>query len=414
MPRDVTRKNISTEGIGDKEMGRGQTNGDHARRPTAVENLLLGCGIEEVPRLVPGIVLAAALVVFAIWSTDRLNAALGYRGLISYILVAIAIGIAVRNLVGVPDVFIPGVRFCLRKLLRLGIILMGIRLCIFDALRIGAWGIPIVASCVLAGLAVTSYFARLLKLPKRLGTLIAVGTSICGASAIVATASGIEAKDEEVTYAVANITIFGLVAMVLYPYLAHLLFGGDAILAGLFTGTSIHETAQVAGAGLIYDQTFVTECNLTAGDVAMVTKLVRNALMALVIPAMALLHARGEGEPQQRPGRSTVNPLRLFPLFVLGFLAMALIRSIGDANLRGGGLAIGLWSEGQWQYITGLIRRWSGYILATAMGGVGLGTSLRAMKGLGLRPFYVGLLAAALVGVVSVVMVMVLGPAVDL
>lgn len=379
------------------------------RKPTLIENLLLGGTIQEVPKLIPGVLLATALVALFVWLTELLNTALGFKGLVSYILMVIVAGILIRNIFNVPALFAPGINFCLRKLLRLGIILMGIRLSIFAVLTIGAWGLPIVVVCVLAGLVVTSYFGRLLKLPDRLATLIAVGTGICGASAIVATAPGINARDEEVTYAVANITVFGIVALIAYPFLSHWIFSGDTTMAGLFIGTSIHETAQVAASGLIYDQTFGTTSNPTTADVAMVTKLVRNALMAIVIPAMTFVYVRRVGEVQDPSERGYKKALKLFPLFILGFLFMAVLRSIGDAGIQGGGLAMGLWGEEQWAGITKGIKQWSGYILATAMAGVGLGTSFKSMKGLGIKPFYVGLFAATMVGVTAIVMVFLLG-----
>jgi uncharacterized integral membrane protein (TIGR00698 family) len=379
------------------------------RRPSTIENLLLGCTVQEVPGLIPGLLLAVALVALFVWLTDLINSALGFKGLISYILMVIVAGILVRNIFRVPAFFNPGINFCLRKLLRLGIILMGIRLSIFAVLEIGAWGIPIVVVCVLAGLVVTSYFGRLLKLPDRLATLIAVGTGICGASAIVATAPGINARDEEVTYAVANITVFGIIALIAYPFLAHWMFSGDATMAGLFTGTSIHETAQVAASGLIYDQTFGTTSNPTAADVAMVTKLVRNAFMVIVIPAMTFIYARRAGIAQDSSERGYKKALKLFPLFILGFLIMAVIRSIGDAGIQGSGLAMGLWDKNLWAGITKGVQEWSGYILATAMAGVGLGTSFKSMKGLGIKPFYVGLFAATMVGIFAIAMVFLLG-----
>lgn len=390
-------------------MGVSAKTNSQARKPSVLENLLFGCRVQETPKLIPGILLAVVLVVLAIWLTDRLNSVFGFSGLISYILTAIVIGIIIRNTVTIPAVFSPGISFCLKKLLRLGIMLMGIRLSFFAVLKIGAWGIPIVVACVVAGLLITGYFSRRLKLSERLGTLIAVGTSICGASAIVATAPGINAKDEEVSYAVANITLFGILAMIVYPFLAHWLFHNDPIMIGLFTGTSIHETAQVAAAGLIHDQTFGATSNITAADVSMVTKLVRNVSIALVIPIMTFVYARrtiGTQHTSEPWYRSTI---RLFPLFILGFLFMAILRSIGDANVQSGSLAIGLWSKTQWAGLTKMINDWSVYALATAMAGVGLGTSFKSMKGLGIKPFYVGLVAATMVGLVSLIMVLLLG-----
>lgn len=353
--------------------------------------------------------MSAALVALFVWLTDLINTALGFKGLVSYIMMVILAGILIRNIFGVPTSFIPGINFCLKKLLRLGIILMGIRLSIFAVLEIGAVGIPIVVVAVLTGLVVTSYFGRLLRLPDRLVTLIAVGTGICGASAIVATAPGISAKDEEVTYAVANITVFGIIALMAYPFLSNWIFSGSTTMAGLFIGTSIHETAQVAASGLIYDQTFGTTSNPTTADVAIITKLVRNALMAIVIPAMTFIYARRMGTIQDPSERGYRKVIRLFPLFILGFLFMAILRSIGDAGIQGNGLAMGLWGEEEWVGITKGIKQWSGYILAAAMAGVGLGTSFKSMRRIGFKPFYVGLFSATMVGVTAFIMVFLLG-----
>jgi uncharacterized integral membrane protein (TIGR00698 family) len=379
------------------------------RAPTAIESLILDCTIQKAPKLLPGVLLAVALVAICVWLTNLLNAVLGFNGLISYILVVILAGLIVRNIFTVPSLFNPGISFCLKKLLRLGIILMGIRLSILAVFQIGVWGVPIVAVVVLSGLLITTYFTRLLQLPERLGTLIAVGTSICGVTAIVAAAPGINAKDEEVSYAVANITLFGVLALITYPFLAHFIFNHDATLVGLFEGTAIHETAQVAAAGLIHDQTFGASLPPTAADVAIVTKLVRNVLMAIVIPVMTFIYTSRTGEMKNVSTPWYSRFVKLFPLFILGFLFMAGIRSIGDAGIQGGGIAMGLWNEDQWMGITKGIKEWSGYILATAMGGVGLGTSLRRMRGLGIRPFYIGLFAAILVGVVAAIMVFLLG-----
>ncbi|MFH1651486.1 MAG: putative sulfate exporter family transporter [Chloroflexota bacterium] len=382
------------------------------RKPNVLERLFLDGTVGESPGLVPGVLFAVLLVVAVIWLTDAVNAALGFSGLISPILVVILVGILIRNLLTIPAVCGPGISFCLKKLLRLGIILMGIRLSIFDVLRIGGWGIPIVVVCVLGGLLISTCFGRLLKVSGRLSTLIAVGTGICGASAIVATAPGIEARDEEVTYAVANITVFGILALIAYPFIAQVLFHGDITLIGLFTGTSIHETAQVAASGLIYDQTFGVTASPTAADIAVVTKLVRNTLMALVIPAMTFVYARRRGlTGSEETGYRKV--LKLFPVFILGFILLAVVRSLGDAGLQETGRAFWLWSADGWRGVTGTFKDWSGYVLATAMAGVGLGTSFRSMKGLGIRPFIVGLGAAVTVGLVAIVMVLLLGPLVN-
>ena len=127
------------------------------RQPTLAENLLLGCLVEDTPKLIPGVFLTMGLVVTAIIFADWANEALAPKGIISYILIAIIFGMLVRNTLGLATPFLPGIRFSLQKSLRLGIILMGIRLSLTDLVVIGGWGIPIVIGCILTGLLATTY-----------------------------------------------------------------------------------------------------------------------------------------------------------------------------------------------------------------------------------------------------------------
>ena len=381
--------------------------------PSLVARLLFGRRLADTPALIPGILLAALVVAAAVMLAEFASRALGQKGLLSPIMMAIVIGFALGNSIRIPERFAPGIAFCVSKMLRLGIILMGIRLSVLDAARIGLWGVPIVLVCLTAGLVLTTYFARLLRLPDRLGTLMAVGTSICGVTAIVATAPVIEAEEREVAYAVANITVFGLTAMMIYPYLANLLFHGNPVMAGLFLGTAIHDTSQVTGAALIYDQTFGVVAKPTVADVAIVTKLVRNVFIAAVIPLMAFLYARRLAATSGSPyGRLDFRSY--FPVFIAGFILMATARSLGDAGLQAGGPAFGLWSPAEWSKGIARIADLGSYALAAAMAGVGLGTQIRKLKGLGLRPFLVGFFAALVVSLTSAVAVTLLGSHVSL
>ena len=218
-----------------------------------------------------------------------------------------------------------------------------------------------------------------------LSLLIAVGTSICGATAIVALAPAINAKKEEISYAIANITIFGLIAMFLYPLLAFTVFDDNSLAVGLFLGTSIHETAQVAGSGMIYAEQYE---NPTVLDIATVIKLVRNTMMVILIPLLAY-KAKKESRMQNK-----INIGTIFPYFIIGFLAFGFIRSIGD----------------QFEYLIGS-EFWNSFIynikssaeilLVTAMSGVGYNTNLDKFKNLGLKPFYLGFMASISVGIVS-------------
>ena len=232
---------------------------------------------------IPGIALAAAIGAVATVAAKSIGVdLLGYaRSPISAIPLAVLLGLVLRDTVGIPEVCEPGLKLCVRRVLRIGVVLLGIRLSLVDAGTTGLVALPLVIACIVAAFLIVRFLARLLAIPDRLGTLIAVGTSICGVTAIVATAPAIDATDDEASYAVATIALFGTVALFAYPWLAHLIFTNPTH-AGLFLGTSIHDTSQVAGAALTFDQQFGPSAAL---NVAVVTKLVRNSLMVAVIPS---------------------------------------------------------------------------------------------------------------------------------
>lgn len=242
---------------------------------------------------------------------------------------------------------------------------------------------------VATALVIVTFVSRRAGLSGRLGTLIAVGTSICGATAIVATAPTILAKDDEVAYAVACVTLFGVIAMIIYPFAAHWIFAADAFRSGLFLGTSVHETAQVAGAGLVYEQYFGDPAAL---DTATVTKLMRNLCMLIVIPMMTILYHRKSTENDGIPPWWS-----MVPLFIIGFALMSLIRTVGDL----GDMAFGMLQAEQWYALVEVIKIIAEWCLAIAMAAVGLGTSIRNLLQIGLKPLGVGLFSAALVGLVS-------------
>ena len=375
----------------------------------------------DAGKLITGVLLAALVMLVSLPAADWAGRALlsmqgidpaGRASPISGVLVAIVIGMLLRNLLPLPDALRPGIQFSVTKLLRLGIILVGIKLSLVDVVKLGAWGIPVVVGAIAAGLVFVTWINRALGLPPRLGTLIAAGTGICGVTAIVSTAPAIEAEEREVAYAVANITLFGLVAMFVYPYLAaRLLTTPEQV--GLFLGTSIHETAQVVGAALTYKEVFSSD---VAFQAATVTKLTRNLFLAVVVPVLALMyHLRAGATSGDSGSAKKVNIRKLLPVFVLGFVLMAVLRSIGDATLARGA-AFGLFDATTWKGITAQLGDvWgSRYLLGTAMAAVGLNTSFSVFRGVGFKPFLVGLAGALVVGIAGFVLALLLGRFVQL
>lgn len=366
-------------------------------------------------QLLPGLLICFAVMMAGIYGADLIGYLLSAAGIlpegssspISGIFVAILLGIVIRNTIGLPEVFSNGIGFALKYALRAGIILLGLRLSLTEALKLGAWGIPLIVACISVGLFVTLYFTNKLKQSNRLGTLIATGTGICGVTAIMATAPVIKAKENEISYAVANITIFGLIGMLFYPYLAHAFFADEPIKAGLFLGTAIHDTAQVTGAALIYAQMFDAPNVI---DVATITKLTRNVFIIAVIPFVSFLFFRNNAKNGNGEGGQLPKWYKLFPLFILGFLLLSLLRTVGDATVASNGAAFGLMEADAW---SGFYSFWSSfgstYLLGLAMAGVGLSTNLKVFKGMGITPFYIGLIAAISVGTVSLLLIALFG-----
>ncbi len=348
--------------------------------------------------VLPGLLLALALALLGQFSSIYIGEDLmGMpKSPVSPIMMAIILGIIIRNVSNLPVWVDPGIQFGLVRVLRIGIVLLGIRLSLGEVGEIGLKSLPIIVGTVAAALVIVTWLSIRVGLSGRLGTLIAVGTSICGATAIVATAPTIGARDTETSYAVACITLFGVAAMMLYPILGHFVFNGDPFLIGLFLGTSVHETAQVAGAALVYQQFHDAPAAL---DAATVTKLVRNLSMLLVIPLMAVFYHRNHSE-----GAHTPSWWSMIPLFIVGFALMSLLRTVGDMGDR----PFGLLDPDQWRWFVDHTKELAELCLAVAMAAVGLGTRLKDLTAIGLTPLGVGLVSALLVGGVSTLLILLL------
>lgn len=362
-------------------------------------------------RALPGLAVALAIALIAqplaAWLGELLLSARGVdptgrASPLSAIPVAVLLGLALANSAGTPAPLSAGVDIAVKSVLRIGIILVGLKLSLLDVLRIGALGVPLVIALVLFAVWVALALARRAGVSGRMGILAAASTAICGVTATLAIAPGIGADDREVAYTIANVTLFGLLAMLFYPFGAHALFADSPGSAGLFLGTAIHDTSQVMGAAIAYSEVYGDP---VAMQVATVAKLTRNAMLIVVVPALTWLHARGDATAGQK-----LNYAKLFPTFVLGFLAMAALRTLGDLGVAKGGLAFGLLGLARWKALIAAGDKAAALALATALAGVGLSTRLSVLRGLGPRPFLLGLAVALLVGLASLVLAARVGP----
>jgi uncharacterized integral membrane protein (TIGR00698 family) len=358
--------------------------------------------LKRLSALIPGLALALVVMSISLGAVHLFSSVLSFdHGLLSPILVTLVLSLVIGSTVALPESVAPGLAFGVKRLLRFGIVLMGIRLSIFSVLEIGLVAIGVVVICITAAVLITVFIARRLGVSTRLGALIAAGTSICGVSAIVALSPAVGAKKEETAYAVATITLFGILATITYPYLTELVLHLPVTSAGFFLGTSIHDTSQVTAASLIYDQIWSHQSaeGLTGADIAITTKLVRNTFMVVVIPALSFWSARNG---DQGTGNARGSVTQYVPFFVLGYIVMGILRSSGD-HFWGG-------ENEMWVCLWQGIKTTALYIIVLAITCVGLSTDIRKLSALGIAPFACGLVAALAVGVVSWLVVSMFGP----
>lgn len=305
--------------------------------------------------IILGVVITSAVALGAVWLHS-----LPAIGVFSALILAIVLGMIVRNTVGVPAAAQAGVSFCLKKVLRLAIILLGLQLSFVQVEQVGGKGFGVVAAALVATFLFTTWLGRRIGVDRKLTQLIAAGSSICGASAVIATNVVTEGSDEEVAYGVACVTIFGSLSMFLYPLLPHVL-GLAPTAFGLWTGASIHEVAQVIAAAFQDGQ--------VSGQFATISKLTRVMLLAPMVLTLGLLAARGKADG----GKLDITKVPI-PWFVLGFVAMIGFNTMNILPL----------------HIKTLVIAANQFLLAVSLAAMGLETSVVKLKQKGLKPLLLG------------------------
>lgn len=355
--------------------------------------------LRSVRDLFPGL-LCVALVAAAAYGVHALFPK-PVSQILGEVIFAVALGLLVGNLWQLPENTREGIRFGFGTLLRFAIVLLGARLSLSEVAAIGGKAIGMIVALMTLALLVAHGLGRLLGVPPRLASLIGVGTSVCGNTAISATAPVIGAKDEEMSFAIATNTLLGTLAVFAYPLLGRY-FGMDDATFGTWVGTAVNDTSQVVAAGFAYSE--------PAGEVATTVKLTRNALMGLVIVLMGFLHAERHAERHADGVAATEKPQTGFlarlrqslPGFVLAFLGMALLRTFGVLDAAGDALGFNL---------IAFMNSVAKLAILGALAAVGLSTRAATLRKTGPRPFYVGLATAVLGSLASLLLIYVFGPA---
>jgi uncharacterized integral membrane protein (TIGR00698 family) len=292
---------------------------------------------------------------------------------IEYVLWAILIGLVISNTVGIPAIFRPGVA-TYEFWLKAGIVLLGARFLLGDVRRLGGLSLVLIAIELALALTFMTYLGRAFKLKPKLVSLLAVGSSICGVSAIIAAQGAIDADEEDSSYAIAAILLLGAISLFLFPLVGHALHLSDRAY-GLWAGLAVDNTAEATAAGALYSD--------AAGKVAVLAKTCRNATIGFIVLGYAIYWA-GKGQAAEVQNKGAFL-WRKFPKFVLGFLLISLLATVG------------FFTKPQLAAV-GNLSRWA-FLLTFA--GVGLRTNLRELGKQGARPFIVGAVGEIVIALIT-------------
>lgn len=331
---------------------------------------LMALSLHQTPATasrVPGLVLAGVAVAAAMAVHEAVDA-------VSPLVVGVALGAVVANTLGVAERFRPGVQFAAKRLLRIGVVLLGFQLSLGQLRSLGLPGLGVVAATVAATFFGTRWIGRRLGLSDGMSLLVATGYSICGASAIAAVEGIADADEEEVAFSIALVTLCGSLSIVVLPLLGDLI-GLHGVRYGNWVGASVHDIGQVVAAA--------TPGGAAAVQTAVIVKLTRVVLLAPLVAGLGLARRRRIGDASVAVGK---HPPAV-PLFVVGFLSAIAVRTTGWVPT--GGLTA--------------IKTLQTIILTAALFGLGCGVAIARLRRVGGRPLVLGLISWVLVAGVALV-----------
>ena len=302
--------------------------------------------------------------------------------LIGAAVIAMFIGMGINALWQPTKSFAPGLKFTSKKLLKFAIILLGASLSIGVILNVGKLSLMVMVFTLATCFGGGYFIGKALGLNWKLSNLISAGTGICGGSAIAAIAPTIDAKDTDIAYAMSATFLFDMAMIILFPIMGRAL-GLTDMAYGLWAGTAVNDTSSVVAAGFAFSE--------AAGDFATMVKLTRTLSIILTVLVFAFISVRIKRKEALSAGSSAdvkanVSVKKLFPWFILGFLAMSVLKSVG------------LIPDG----LSAILKDVSKFLMVAALAAIGLNTSFKEMSKSGIAPMLHGFIISALVVIVAI------------
>lgn len=296
-------------------------------------------------------------------------------------IIAIVIGVIIAQFFKIPDTFRPGIKFTSKKILQYAIVMLGGAMSIQQVLQVGASSIGLILITMIIAFLASYIINRFFKISFNLSTLITCGTSICGGSAIAAVAPAVNADDSEIAYSISIIFFFNVIAAIVFPPLGHII-GLSQLEFGLWSGTAVNDTSSVVAAAFAYGD--------FAGHYAVIVKLARTLMIIPLTFIFAIIAQKRAARLQTNTtAGKNVNLLSAFPLFILGFVLMAVLNGFGLFS-----------ADFQTFFAKG-----GKFMISVAMAAIGLSTNLKSIKQSGLKPVLLGLLLWIVLSISSIIQI---------
>ena len=319
-----------------------------------------------------GMFLLGLAICFAVAGVSVLLEELIPGGILGASIIALFMGTIINSFFH-PKWIQPALKFTSKKVLKLAIILLGASLSVTTIMSVGKMTFLVMiftfAMCFGGG-----YFVRkIFGLNWKLSNLISAGTGICGGSAIAAIGPVIDADDKDIAFAMSSTFIFDMIMVALYPIMGMAL-GMSDIAFGIWAGTSVNDTASVVASGYAFSE--------MAGDFATMVKLTRTIAIIPTVLVFAFINTRlKQKELKAQSGGKKVKITKIIPWFICGFLALAIINSIGIIPAG----------------VSAIIKSTSKFLMVSALAAIGLGTSITDFRKAGLKPMFYGITIDTLV-----------------
>lgn len=312
--------------------------------------------------------------------------------------IAMIIGMILSILIKDKSAFMDGISFTSKKILQYAVILLGFGLNLATVKKVGMDSLPIILSTISTSLIVAYLMHKALKIPSKTATLIGVGSSICGGSAIAATAPVIDADDEEIAQSISVIFLFNIIAAIIFPTLGSIL-GLSNTGFGLFAGTAINDTSSVTAAAATWDTLHGT--GGTVLEYATIVKLTRT--LAIIPITLVLSFIRINKEKKQNTNvETTISIKKIFPMFILYFILASVITTLITSFCTGATLSLAVKSFN-------FLKQLSKFFIVMAMCAIGLNTNIITLVKKGGKPIAMGFCCWIAIAMVSLILQNILG-----